>query len=82
MTSSSASHPSEYLRLVDAAKTNSADNDWAAAGEPWGQVVAQNPLNGNHWDRLAEALYGSGDFAGALGATNKSNSWACHGVLA
>ena len=68
MPSSPASDPSEYLRLVDAAERKSADNDWAAAGELWEQVVAQNPVNGNHWDRLAEALYGFGDFAGALRA--------------
>ena len=68
MPSSSASLPSDYLRLVDAAEMKSADNDWAAAGELWEQVVAQNPVDGNHWDRLAEALYGSGDFTGALGA--------------
>ena len=65
MSSGSGSDPTEFLGLVGAAEMKSAGRDWAAAGELWTRVVVQNPLNGNHWDRLAEALYESGDFAGA-----------------
>ena len=68
MTPNTAHAPSEYLRRLSAAEKSIADEQWTTAGELWRGVVEENPTIGDHWDRLAEALYESGDPAGALRA--------------
>lgn len=60
--------PSGYLRLLSAAEKSTAERQWATAGELWRGVVEANPTIGDHWDRLAEALYECGDATGALRA--------------
>ena len=61
----------EYLRTVARASARSRSEQWAEAAALWAQVVERNPVNGNHWDRLAEARFGAGDYQGALAAYEK-----------
>ena len=57
-----------YLRTLAAAEAQTAAARWDDAAPLWQQVVAHNPVTGAHWDRLAEARYELGDYAGALTA--------------
>jgi tetratricopeptide (TPR) repeat protein len=61
----------DYLRTVARASARSRSERWAEAAALWAQVVERNPVNGNHWDRLAEARFGVGDCQGALAAYEK-----------
>jgi tetratricopeptide (TPR) repeat protein len=61
----------EYLRKLSIAKARSGHQRWSEAAPLWELVVEANPVNGNHWSRLAEARFGLGDFAGALVAYQK-----------
>src|SRR6266511_3643651 len=60
-----------YLRTLARAKAQTDSERWAEAAGLWEQVVAANPVNGNHWDRLAQARFESHDYAGALVAYEK-----------
>ncbi len=57
-----------YLRIVAEAEAESDSARWAAAAGLWAQVVARNPVNGSHWDRLAEARFAVGDYPAAQAA--------------
>jgi tetratricopeptide (TPR) repeat protein len=57
-----------YLRTVAEAEAESDAARWAAAAALWEQVVARNPVNGSHWDRLAEACFERGDYRRAQAA--------------
>lgn len=61
----------DYLRTVARASARTSSERWAEAAVLWEQVVEQNPVNGNHWDRLAEARLGVQDYQGALAAYQK-----------
>src|ERR1022692_4001192 len=54
--------------MVAAAEAESDSAQWAAAAALWAQVVERNPVNGSHWDRLAEACSELGDYLGARAA--------------
>jgi len=58
-----------YLQALSLAEARTDAGQWAQAVTLWQRVTEQNPVNGNHWDRLAQAQYESGDYAAALGAT-------------
>jgi tetratricopeptide (TPR) repeat protein len=58
----------DYLRTLARAQSLTGSRQWADAAVLWRQVTELNPVNGNHWDRLAEACLESGDYAGALAA--------------
>jgi hypothetical protein len=64
-----------YVRTVAAARAKSADQLWAAAAPLWERAAVRNPLNGNAWDRLAEARYENEDFRGALEAYEKAREF-------
>lgn len=57
-----------YLRTLTEAEDRTASARWSEALALWQQVVDTNPVNGSHWDRLAEASYEAADYAGALSA--------------
>jgi hypothetical protein len=61
-----------YLRTVASATALSDRGQWAPAAAAWEQVVAQNPVQGQHWDRLAEARLAMHDFRGALPAYERA----------
>ncbi len=58
----------DYLRTLARAESLTGSRQWAGAAGLWRHVTELNPVNGNHWDRLAEACLESGDYAGALAA--------------
>lgn len=62
----------EYLRTLARANATSTAQRWRSAAELWDQVVTQNPVNGNHWYRLAEARFAAGNHADALPAYRKA----------
>ena len=73
----------DYLRTVARARARTASGRWAEAAALWERVVERNPVNGNHWDRLAEARFALEDYAGALAAYGKVmeiGSWAPGGL--
>lgn len=57
-----------YLRTLARANTLTKYEQWADAVILWEQVTGTNPVNGAHWDRLAQARYHSGDYPGAAAA--------------
>jgi hypothetical protein len=61
-----------YLRTVTRAEALTAAGNWAKALVLWESVVEHNPVNGNHWDRLAQAYVGSGDDRAALEAAERA----------
>jgi tetratricopeptide (TPR) repeat protein len=61
-----------YLRTVATAEARTESGMWAEAAMLWERTTRQNPLNGNLWDRLAEARYENGDFGAALAAYEKA----------
>ncbi|QFQ99394.1 hypothetical protein F9278_28205 [Streptomyces phaeolivaceus] len=56
------------LRTLARARARSARRAWAEAAPLWDEVVTANPVNGEHWDRLAEARFGLGEYRAALPA--------------
>ncbi|TDQ00531.1 hypothetical protein EV186_102392 [Labedaea rhizosphaerae] len=58
----------DQLRAVARAEAYSSRAAWAEAATTWEHVVAANPVNGDHWERLAQARFHLADFAGALAA--------------
>jgi hypothetical protein len=63
-----------YLRTLSRAEARTDAGQWAAAAGLWRQVTEQNPVNGNHWDRLGQAQYESGDYAAALAAWERAEA--------
>jgi tetratricopeptide (TPR) repeat protein len=61
----------DYLRNLARAESLTGSRQWTDAAVLWRRVTELNPVNGNHWDRLAEAYLESGDFAEALAAYEK-----------
>lgn len=61
----------DYLRTLARAKSCTDRAAWAEAAALWERVVEANPVNGNHWDRLAEARLELGEYATALTAYEK-----------
>jgi cytochrome c-type biogenesis protein CcmH/NrfG len=61
----------DYLRTLARAESLTGSRQWADAAAAWRHVTELNPVNGNHWDRLAEAYLESGDYAEALAAYEK-----------
>ncbi len=64
----------DQLGLVARAERASRAADWPRAASRWRDVVDVNPVNGVFWDRLAEARFASGDYAGALTAYERAES--------
>jgi tetratricopeptide (TPR) repeat protein len=62
------------LDLVARAERLSRSENWPQAAREWQAVVAQNPVNGVFWDRLAEARFSTGDHAGALAANKRAEA--------
>lgn len=58
----------EYLRLLARAQACWDRKEWFAAAQLWERVVAANPVNGNHWDRLAHSRFYRGDYVAAIPA--------------
>lgn len=63
---------SDYLRTVARAKTYSHRANWHSAAALWEQIVRQNPVNGNHWERLGQARFHTGDLGGAVEAYDRA----------
>jgi tetratricopeptide (TPR) repeat protein len=59
---------SDQLDLVARAEQLSRGERWPMAAASWQAVVGLNPVNGVYWDRLAQAQFSMGDYAGALTA--------------
>jgi hypothetical protein len=55
-----------YLRTLIEAEDRTASAGWPEAVALWQQVVDANPVNGSHWDRLAQACYEAADYAEAF----------------
>jgi len=62
----------DQLELVARAEALSRTEDWPRAATAWQAVVEVNPVNGVHWDRLAQARFATGDHAGALCAYQRA----------
>lgn len=62
----------DYLRTVARAKSASHRANWHSAATLWGQIVRANPVNGNHWERLGQALFETGDYARAVEAYDRA----------
>jgi tetratricopeptide (TPR) repeat protein len=60
------------LRVLSLAESRTGACQWTEAAALWQQVVTVNPVNGNHWDRLAQAYFESGDYAATLAADQKA----------
>jgi tetratricopeptide (TPR) repeat protein len=68
-----------YRRTLARAESLTGRCQWADAALLWRGVIELNPVNGNHWDRLAEACFESGDCAAALTAYEKALDFGvCH----
>jgi hypothetical protein len=63
---------SGYLSILAEARAQSGSARWAQAAPLWEQVVARNPVHGNHWAALAEAYFGRDDFGRALPAYERA----------
>jgi len=63
--------PVDYLRTLARARARTGLGRWAEAAALWERVVECNPVNGSHWDRLAEAREAIGDDRGAIAAYEK-----------
>lgn len=61
-----------YLRTVARATSCSRRANWHSAAALWNDVVHANPVNGNHWERLAQALFETEDYAGAVEAYERA----------
>jgi tetratricopeptide (TPR) repeat protein len=61
----------DYLRTLARAQSLTGSRQWSDAAVLWRRVTELNPVNGNHWDRLAQACLESGDYAEALAAYEK-----------
>ena len=61
-----------YLQALSLAEARTDAGQWTQAVTLWQRVTEQNPVNGNHWDRLAQAQYESGDYAAALAAWERA----------
>lgn len=62
----------DQLAAVAAAKARSRAQDWSGAAAGWQMVVDANPVNGTYQDRLGEARFALGDYAGALSAYQRA----------
>ncbi|GLI02315.1 TPR end-of-group domain-containing protein [Phytohabitans aurantiacus] len=62
------------LDMVARAERVSRSEDWPRAAREWQAVVGLNPVNGVYWDRLAQALFSTGDHAGALVAYQRAEA--------
>ncbi|MEH1124901.1 S41 family peptidase [Micromonospora sp. CPCC 206061] len=65
---------SGQLDMVARAEQLSRSQHWQQAALEWQAVVAVNPVNGVYWDRLAEARFSTGDYAGALTAYQRAEA--------
>jgi tetratricopeptide (TPR) repeat protein len=61
----------DYLQRVARAKACANRGAWTEAATVWEQVVNANPVNGDHWHRLADARFRRGDYPGAIAAFRK-----------
>ncbi len=57
-----------FLRTLARAQTETAAEEWEEAARLWGEVVAQNPIQGNFWARLAEAHHHAQQYRQAIEA--------------
>jgi tetratricopeptide (TPR) repeat protein len=62
------------LDMVSRAEQLSRSENWQQAALEWQAVVDLNPVNGVYWDRLAEARFSTGDYAGALAAYERAEA--------
>jgi tetratricopeptide (TPR) repeat protein len=61
----------EHLRTVARARTASTSGRWMTAASLWERVVESNPVNGDYWERLADARFAVDDYGAALAAYEK-----------
>jgi len=64
----------DQLDMVAQAEHLSRSENWQQAALEWQAVVALNPVNGVYWDRLAQARFSTGDYAGALTAYQRAEA--------
>lgn len=64
----------DQLDMVAQAEQLSRSENWQQAALEWQAVVALNPVNGVYWDRLAQARFSIGDYAGALTAYQQAEA--------
>jgi tetratricopeptide (TPR) repeat protein len=58
----------DYRRTLSRAESVTGQCQWADAALLWRRVTELNPVNGSHFDRLAEACFESGDYTAAAAA--------------
>jgi len=64
----------DQLAAIAQAEQLSRAEDWSQAALEWQAVVGRNPVNGVFWDRLAEARFATGEYAGALTAYERAET--------
>lgn len=78
MTDTAELDAAGYLTMLAEAQALTREARWPQAAARWEQVVARNPVHGNHWAALAEAYFSSNDFRRALPAYQRAEelgSW-------
>jgi hypothetical protein len=61
-----------YLRTLARAQAASGAGTWRDAIPLWEMIVAANPVEGRHWERLAEACHRGGANERAIAATERA----------
>ena len=61
-----------YLRTLARAQAASGAGTWRDAVPLWEAVVAANPVEGRHWERLADACRHGGSYERAIAATERA----------
>lgn len=64
----------DQLDMAAQAEALSRSEHWRQAAIVWQAVVDLNPVNGVYWDRLAQALFATGNYAEALTAYQRAES--------
>ncbi|HEX8931304.1 MAG TPA: BTAD domain-containing putative transcriptional regulator, partial [Actinomycetota bacterium] len=63
---------SAQLRTVAGARAATVRGRWAEAAALWRRAVERNPVNGDHWNQLAQASWELDDLAAALTAYGRA----------
>ena len=61
-----------YLRTLARAQAASGAGTWRDAIPLWEAIVAANPVEGRHWERLADACHHGGAYERAIFATERA----------
>lgn len=65
-------NPADCPELVRQAEAKMKAKQWPEAAALWDRVVALNPVNGDHWSKLATARYQAKDYRKAIAADEKA----------